>query len=79
VAGPVDVRFGEWSRGFSSTQIGGAANVAGIPGITVPNGSGADGLPTGLQLTGRAFDENVIIGIAQEYQRRTDWHRRHPD
>jgi aspartyl-tRNA(Asn)/glutamyl-tRNA(Gln) amidotransferase subunit A len=79
VAGPIDRPFGEWSKGFSSTEIGGAANAAGVPGISVPNGFGAGGLPTGLQFVGRAFDENRLLAIAAEYQRRTDWHARHPD
>jgi aspartyl-tRNA(Asn)/glutamyl-tRNA(Gln) amidotransferase subunit A len=49
-----------------------------VPGISVPNGFGAGGLPTGLQFVGRAFEENRLLAIAAEYQRRTDWHTRHP-
>jgi aspartyl-tRNA(Asn)/glutamyl-tRNA(Gln) amidotransferase subunit A len=79
VAGPIDKPFAEWSRGFSSTSIGGAGNAAGVPAISIPNGLGADGLPTGLQFVGRAFEENRILAIAAELQRRTDWHTRHPD
>ena len=78
VAGPIDKRFGEWARGLVSTDIGGAGNVAGIPAITVPNGFGEGGLPTGIQFVGRAFDENRLIAIAREYQKRTEWHLRHP-
>lgn len=79
VAGPIDQPFAAWSKGFSSTSIGGAGNVAGVPAVSIPNGFGADGLPTGLQLVGRAFEENRILTIAAELQRRTDWHTRHPD
>src|SRR5690606_20852537 len=49
VAGPIDRPFAEWSRGFSSTSLGGAANVCGLPSISVPNGFDAEGLPSGLE------------------------------
>jgi aspartyl-tRNA(Asn)/glutamyl-tRNA(Gln) amidotransferase subunit A len=77
-AGPIDRPFSEWSRGFSSSPIGGAANVCGLPGLSIPNGFDADGLPTGLQLTGRAFEEDRLLAIANLFQEQTDWHRRHP-
>ncbi len=79
VAGPIDQPFASWSRGFSGTQIGGAGNVAGLPALSVPNGFDNDGLPTGLQLTGRAFEENRLLAIADKYQQRTNWHTRHPE
>lgn len=78
-AGPVDRPFSEWSRGFSSTSLGAAANVCGLPGISIPNGYDDDGLPTGLQFTGRAFDDVRLIELAHWYQQHTDWHRRHPN
>jgi aspartyl-tRNA(Asn)/glutamyl-tRNA(Gln) amidotransferase subunit A len=55
-----------------------AGNLAGQPALSVPNGFGAEGLPTGLQLTGRAFADETLVAIAAEYQRRTDWHARRP-
>lgn len=78
VAGPIDQPFAAWASGFSSTQLGGASNVAGLPALSLPNGFGADQLPTGLQLVGRAWDEERLLAVALEYQRRTDWHRRTP-
>lgn len=78
VAGPIDRPFGEWSKGFETSQIGAASNLAGIPAITIPIGFGADHLPTGLQLVGRAFEERAIVAIAEEYQRRTKWHEESP-
>lgn len=78
VAGPIDRPFSEWSRGFSSTSLGGAANVCGLPSVSVPNGFDAEGLPTSLELTGRAFDEGRLLAIATVYQQQTDWHHRHP-
>ncbi|MDZ4689015.1 MAG: amidase [Planctomycetaceae bacterium] len=79
VAGPIDREFREWSRGFASSQLGVAANVAGLPGASIPIGPGARGLPTGMQLVGRTLSENRLFGVAAEYQRRTEWHRRHPE
>jgi aspartyl-tRNA(Asn)/glutamyl-tRNA(Gln) amidotransferase subunit A len=79
VANPIEARFSEYFGEFDGPSIGGGANAAGIPGITVPNGFGERGLPTGLQFTVRAWDEAAAIGLAMEYQRRTDWHLRHPE
>lgn len=79
VAGPIDQPFHEWSGGFTSTSIGGASNAAGIPAISVPNGFGEKGLPTGLQFVGRAFDELTLLRLASAYQQQTDWHTRHPE
>lgn len=54
------------------------ANMAGIPGMTVPCGF-ADGLPVGLQLMGRAFDEATLLRVAHAYEQATEWHTRHPE
>ncbi|HEX2091687.1 MAG TPA: amidase [Longimicrobiaceae bacterium] len=58
--------------------IGGAANLVGLPSIALPNGFGENGLPTSLSLTGRAWSEDTLIGLARTYQERTDWHLRRP-
>jgi aspartyl-tRNA(Asn)/glutamyl-tRNA(Gln) amidotransferase subunit A len=55
-----------------------AGNLAGLPAVCVPNGFGAHGLPTSLQLLGRAFSEPTLLAIADRYQQATDWHRRRP-
>ena len=79
VAYPNDRSFEDYRRGHHASRIGGAANAAGIPGITVPNGFGEDDLPTGLQLVGRAWSETTLLAIAAKYQDETDWHKKHPD
>jgi aspartyl-tRNA(Asn)/glutamyl-tRNA(Gln) amidotransferase subunit A len=53
-------------------------NVLGLPALSVPCGFTASGLPVGLQIAGRAFDEAGILRIAQAYEQATDWHRRRP-
>jgi aspartyl-tRNA(Asn)/glutamyl-tRNA(Gln) amidotransferase subunit A len=84
VAFPIGKPFNEaWPSvplptGVRSQPLGAAANVVGLPGLAVPNGFGLEGLPTSITFTGRAFEENVLIAAASEFQRRTDWHRRRP-
>jgi aspartyl-tRNA(Asn)/glutamyl-tRNA(Gln) amidotransferase subunit A len=54
------------------------ANFTGLPAISVPCGFTSAGLPVGLQLIGRAFDEAILLRIAFSYEREQDWHSRHP-
>ena len=49
-----------------------SANLTGLPAVTVPCGF-AHGLPVGLQLTGRAFDEATTLRVADAYERATTW------
>lgn len=53
-----------------------SANLAGVPGISVPCGFTAGGLPIGLQLQAPHFAEERLLRGAQMYQAATDWHRR---
>ncbi|MGE5466302.1 MAG: Asp-tRNA(Asn)/Glu-tRNA(Gln) amidotransferase subunit GatA [Ignavibacteria bacterium] len=55
-----------------------AVNLAGLPGMSIPCGFDAAGLPVGLQLIGGWFDEARMLGVAHQYQLATDWHRRCP-
>ena len=54
------------------------ANFTGHPAISVPCGFTRDGLPVGLQLIGRRFDESTLLRIAFAYERAHDWRSRHP-
>jgi aspartyl-tRNA(Asn)/glutamyl-tRNA(Gln) amidotransferase subunit A len=55
-----------------------SAPLAGLPALSVPCGFTADGLPVGLQLTGRRFDEATLLRIADAYERDTEWSKRVP-
>ena len=52
-------------------------NIAGLPAISIPAGF-ADGLPIGMQIIGKPFDEETILHIAFAYEQATDWHKRKP-
>lgn len=54
------------------------ANIAGIPGISVPAGF-ADSLPVGIQILGKPFSEETLFRIAYAYEQATGWHKRRPD
>lgn len=49
-------------------------NYLGLPGLTVPNGFDANGIPTGLQLVGRPFAEGTLFRAGDAFQRVSDWH-----
>ena len=55
-----------------------AANLAGLPAMSIPCGFGSEGLPVGLHLVGDYFAEARLLGIAHQFQRATDWHTRAP-
>jgi aspartyl-tRNA(Asn)/glutamyl-tRNA(Gln) amidotransferase subunit A len=54
------------------------ANFTGLPAISVPCGFTREGLPIGLQLIGRAFDEATLLRVALSYEDAHDWGARHP-
>ncbi|MBC4019268.1 amidase family protein, partial [Siccirubricoccus deserti] len=53
-------------------------NLTGLPAVSVPCGFSADGLPIGLQVVGRAWDEVTVLRVADAYERATDWCARRP-
>ncbi|MBG7617072.1 MAG: Asp-tRNA(Asn)/Glu-tRNA(Gln) amidotransferase subunit GatA, partial [Chloroflexi bacterium] len=52
-------------------------NIAGLPAISLPCGFN-DGLPIGLQVIGKPFDEDTVLRTAHAYQQATDWHTKTP-
>ena len=55
-----------------------SANLAGVPAISVPCGFDGDGLPIGVQMIGKPFDEGTILRAAHAYEQSADWHRQKP-
>ena len=55
--------------------------LAGIPAISVPCGfaAGEDGMPIGLQIGGRPFEESTVLSLAHAYERRAGWYKKEPD
>jgi aspartyl-tRNA(Asn)/glutamyl-tRNA(Gln) amidotransferase subunit A len=59
-------------------QFTGVPSLAGLPALSVPVGFDGDGLPVGMQVIGRPFDEAMLFRLGHAYQQATDWHRRAP-
>ena len=55
-----------------------AANLTGMPAVSIPCGFTPDALPIGLQLQGNHFDEARVLNVAHRFQQATDWHARMP-
>jgi aspartyl-tRNA(Asn)/glutamyl-tRNA(Gln) amidotransferase subunit A len=55
-----------------------AVNLAGLPGMSIPAGFGANNMPVGLQIIGNYFAEAQMLNVAHQYQLATDWHTRSP-
>jgi aspartyl-tRNA(Asn)/glutamyl-tRNA(Gln) amidotransferase subunit A len=78
--GQTDVTIGKETTDVRSalTRFTRHFNLSGHPVCSVPCGFSAAGLPIGLQIIGRAFDEATVLRVADAYQRATDWHTRRP-
>ena len=53
-------------------------NLAGIPAISVPCGFAKNGMPVGLQIMGKAFDEATVLRVAHAYEQNTEHHKARP-
>jgi aspartyl-tRNA(Asn)/glutamyl-tRNA(Gln) amidotransferase subunit A len=66
-----------WNPRYSrNTRVG---NMLGLCSLTVPCGFTRKGLPIGLMITGKGFDEATILRLGYAYEQATDWHRRTPE
>ncbi|MBW1699446.1 MAG: amidase [Deltaproteobacteria bacterium] len=77
-ATPLDEEFRSTPGGSARDIMGAIGNGAGLPAISVPAGFSDKGLPTGIQIMGKAYEENTVIAIANAYQSITGWHQMHP-
>ena len=55
-----------------------SANLAGIPGMAVPCGFSSDGLPIGLQILGKHFNEGMLLKVGYSFEQATDFHLKKP-
>ncbi|HWS55636.1 MAG TPA: amidase [Pyrinomonadaceae bacterium] len=78
VAYPLDKTFDQAWPGLAATSPIGASNLVGVPAVTVPNGFGRHGLPTGIQFIAAAWADRDLLELASRCQSATDWHRRRP-
>jgi aspartyl-tRNA(Asn)/glutamyl-tRNA(Gln) amidotransferase subunit A len=78
VAYPVNKTFDQAWPGVGATSPIGASNLVGVPAISVPNGFGQEGLPTGIQFIGAAWSELTLLELADKHEQATDWHKRRP-
>ncbi len=53
-------------------------NLSGMPGVSIPCGMTSQGLPIGLQIIGKHFDEESILRSAYAYEQSTEWHKKKP-
>ncbi len=63
---------------LATTNLVRAANLLGLPAISIPCGFNREGLPMGLQITGKPFEEARILRIAAALEDATDFHKRFP-
>ena len=60
-----------------------AANLAGIPAMSIPvgfaNTSSGKSMPIGMQIMGNYFEEAKLLNVAHQYQQKTDWHKQMPE
>jgi Asp-tRNA(Asn)/Glu-tRNA(Gln) amidotransferase A subunit family amidase len=75
---PITSRADVGPRFFTRRCYGSPASLAGVPALSVPCGFSRAGLPIGLQVIGRPFDEATILRVAHAYELASDWQRRRP-
>jgi len=78
---PITARLieeGDLQVTFNLIRFTNPLNFLGVPAISVPCGFTGEGLPVGLQLAGRWWDEATVLRAAHTYEQATDWHQRRP-
>ena len=72
--------YGEMEEDVTSSYVRTTApfNLSGQPALTVPCGFDRDGLPIGLQIAGRPFDEVTVLRIGAAYEATTTWSEHRP-
>jgi aspartyl-tRNA(Asn)/glutamyl-tRNA(Gln) amidotransferase subunit A len=55
-----------------------SVNLGGLPGLSLPCGFDSEGMPIGLQIIGKHFDEATMLRVAHAYEQSTEWHKEKP-
>ncbi len=78
--GQESVRYGRMEESVLGAMIRCTApfNATHLPALSLPCGFNRDGLPIGLQIAGRSFDEATVLRVGYAYEQATDWHLRKP-
>ncbi len=78
----VAFRFGEKTgdpiKMYLSDVLTIPCNIAGLPGISIPCGFSSNGLPIGIQVLGKPFDEEAVIHVAHAYEQHSKWYQKRP-
>jgi aspartyl-tRNA(Asn)/glutamyl-tRNA(Gln) amidotransferase subunit A len=74
----VTINSREISARLALIRLTRPSNLTGLPAITIPCGLTREGLPIGLQLIGRPFEEGTVLQLAHGFEAATAWHRQHP-
>jgi aspartyl-tRNA(Asn)/glutamyl-tRNA(Gln) amidotransferase subunit A len=72
------IEEGQLSTTFNLIRLTNPLNFMGAPCVSVPCGFSEGGLPIGLQIVGRWFDEATVLRVGHAYEQATEWHRRRP-
>ena len=59
-------------------RVNNIGNLAGLPGINIPVGFDAEGMPLCFQIVGGAFEDQAVLDLAMAFQKETDWHLKRP-
>jgi aspartyl-tRNA(Asn)/glutamyl-tRNA(Gln) amidotransferase subunit A len=70
---------GSFAYKHSNKSMVQPGNVCGTPAMVFPTGLTRDGLPTAMQIDGRAYSENRLLALAVAFQNATAWHDEHPE
>jgi aspartyl-tRNA(Asn)/glutamyl-tRNA(Gln) amidotransferase subunit A len=74
----VTINSREMSARSALIRLTRPSNLTGLPAITIPCRLTREGLPIGLQLIGRPFEEGTVLRLAHGFEVNTAWHRQHP-
>ena len=83
-ASPLPEKAGVESKEAFMEMLGGRRsftapfNLASVPALSINCGFTSEGLPVGLQIAGKPFDESTVFRVAHAYEQATDWHTRRP-